>query len=195
MAQLYFRYGAMNSGKTIDILKTKHNYEEQFKHVVCLTPVMDTRAGEGIISSRIGLKAEAQIIRPDDTFEDIVSYVIVDGVTPQCVLVDEAQFLSRKNVHELARIVDEYGIPVICYGLKNDFANHLFEGTAELLLFADKIEEIKTICYYPQCNHKAIMNARFIDGHQVTEGEQIMIGDSEYHSVCRRHYFHPPVEG
>lgn len=194
MAQLYFRYGAMNSGKTIDILKTKHNYEEQAKRVVCLTPIKDTRAGEGVISSRIGLQAQAQVIRPDDTLEKIVNYIMPEGVKPQCVLVDEAQFLSRENVRDLAQIVDDYGIPVICYGLKNDFANHLFEGTAQLLLFADKIEEIKTICYYPQCNHKAIMNARFVDGKQVTEGEQIMIGDSEYHSVCRKHYFHPPID-
>ncbi|MGK0550717.1 thymidine kinase [Enterococcus faecalis] len=189
MAQLFFKYGAMNSGKTIEILKVAHNYEEQDKPVVIMTSGLDTRDGVGMVSSRIGLKREAIPI-----FEETNVYDVVCGLadTPYCVLVDESQFLSKHHVIEFARVVDELGIPVMAFGLKNDFRNELFEGSKYLLLFADKLEELKTICWF--CHKKATMNLHYIDGKPVYEGDQVQIGGNEaYYPVCRRHYFYPEL--
>lgn len=188
MAQLYYKYGTMNSGKTIEILKVAHNYEEQGKPVVIMTSSLDTRDGFGIVSSRIGMKRQAI---PINDQMDIYAYV--DGLVqkPYCVLIDECQFLSKGNVYDLARVVDDLGVPVMAFGLKNDFQNELFEGSKYLLLLADKIEEIKTICQY--CSKKAIMQLRMKDGVPVYAGEQIQIGGNEtYIPVCRKHYFQPP---
>ena len=143
MAQLYYRYGTMNSGKTIEILKVAYNYEEQGKGVVIMTSALDTRDGVGYVSSRIGMKRPALAI--EDT-TDIFGYIRDLPEKPYCVLVDEAQFLKRHHVYDLARVVDELDIPVMAFGLKNDFRNELFEGSKYLLLLADKIDEIKTIC-------------------------------------------------
>ena len=140
MAQLYYKYGTMNSGKTIEILKVAHNYEEQGKGVVIMTSAIDTRDGFGVVSSRIGMKREAIAIE-DDT--DIFGYIQGLEEKPYCVLVDEAQFLKRHHVYDLARVVDELDVPVMAFGLKNDFRNELFEGSEHLLLLADKIEEIR----------------------------------------------------
>lgn len=190
MAQLYYRYGTMNSGKSIEILKVAHNYEEQGKPVVLMTSAVDTRSGYGNISSRIGLARQAVPIHPDT---DIVAFVQGMETKPYCVLVDECQFLSKKNVYDLARVVDDLKVPVMCFGLKNDFQNKLFEGSYHLLLLADKIEEIKTICQF--CSKKATMVLRTEDGRPVYEGEQIQIGGNEtYIPVCRHHYFHPEVK-
>lgn len=194
MAQFYFKYGAMNSGKTIEILKVAHNYEEQGKKVLLFTSALDTRAGQGMIASRIGLERKAKIIGNDtDVFADVKRIQEEQG-TIHCVLVDEAQFLEKKHVYQLAQIVDELEIPVMAFGLKNDFRNEMFEGTKHLLLQADKIEEIKTICWF--CEHKATMNLHYIDGKPVYDGEQIQIGGNEaYYPVCRKHYHHPkPIE-
>ena len=151
MAQLYFRYGTMNSGKSIEILKVAYNYEEQGKPVVLLTSRLDDRDEVGYISSRIGMRRKAYPIGNDtDIFLD---YIDATSPRPYCVLIDEAQFLTRANVYDLARIVDELDIPVMAFGLKNDFQNNLFEGSKYLLLLSDKIEEIKTICHY--CSRKA----------------------------------------
>lgn len=189
MAQLYYKYGTMNSGKTIEILKVAHNYEEQEKPVVIMTSAIDTRDGFGIVSSRIGMRREAVAIE-DDT--DIFGFVEKIAPKPYCVLIDEAQFLKRHHVYDLARVVDELGIPVMAFGLKNDFQNNLFEGSKQLLLLADKIEEIKTICQY--CSRKATMVLRVENGQPVYEGNQIKIGGHEsYISVCRRHYFRPEL--
>lgn len=187
MAQLYFRYGAMNSGKTIEILKVAHNYEEQGKHVIIMTSGLDNRDGLGKVSSRIGMKRDAQPIFPEtDIYSEISGHV----KNISAILVDEAQFLTRDNVLQLTKIVDQLHIPVLAFGLKNDFQNHLFEGSEALLLFADKIEEIKTICWF--CGRKAIMNLRVNDNGPVYEGEQVQIGGNEsYYPVCREHYFHP----
>ncbi|WP_010580616.1 thymidine kinase [Liquorilactobacillus vini] len=190
MAQLFFRYGTMNSGKSIEILKVAHNYEEQHKRVVLLTSAIDNRTQVGEIASRIGLKRSAlpifdqtnlfKIIKDDQQKHDLA-----------CVLIDEAQFLKRHHVEELARIVDELKIPVMTFGLKNDFRNELFEGSKYLLLYADKIEEMKTICWF--CGKKAIMNLRIDNGQPVYSGAQIKIGGNEsYYPVCRHHYLHPP---
>lgn len=189
MAQLYYRYGTMNSGKTIEILKVAHNYEEQGKPVVIMTSALDTRDGFGLVSSRIGMRREALPISPDT---DI--YACIDGLPekPYCVLIDEAQFLTKANVYDLARVVDDLDVPVMAFGLKNDFQNHLFEGSRELLLLADKIEEIKTICQY--CSKKATMVLRTENGKPVYQGQQVQIGGNEtYIPVCRKHYFHPEI--
>lgn len=193
MAQLYFKYGTMNSGKTIEILKVAHNYEEQGKRVLIMTSAVDTRDGVGMVSSRIGMRREALAI--DDDF-DVFGFIQEEQKQEElyCVLIDEAQFLKRHHVFALARVVDELDIPVMAFGLKNDFRNELFEGSKYLLLFADKIEEIKTICHY--CSKKATMVLRMQDGHPMYDGEQIQIGGNEtYVSVCRRHYFNPELEG
>ncbi|WP_286006585.1 thymidine kinase [Ligilactobacillus aviarius] len=189
MAQLFFRYGAMNSGKTIEILKVAHNYEEQHKHVVILTSGLDNRDEVGYVSSRIGLRRPAiPIFDETDVYKIVALKQNID-----CVLVDEAQFLKKHHVIELTRIVDELGIPVMTFGLKNDFRNQLFEGSEYLLLYADKIEEMKTICWF--CAKKATMNLRIHDGKPVYDGEQIMIGGNEaYFPVCRKHYVNPPLE-
>ena len=190
MAQLFFHYGAMNSGKSIEILKVAHNYEEQDKHVVLMTSGIDTRSGVGEISSRIGLRRDAFPIF-DDT--DIYAVIKQAETNPACVLIDEAQFLKKHHVLELAKLVDELGIPVMTFGLKNDFRNELFEGSKYLLLYADKIVEMKTICWF--CKHKALMNLRVHNGKPVYEGEQVQIGGNEsYYPVCRRHYFNPLIE-
>lgn len=189
MAQLFFRYGAMNSGKTIEILKVAHNYEEQGKAVIILTSGLDNRYGEGLVASRIGMSRPAHPIFADTDVFELVDSLNQDAYA---VLIDEAQFLTRENVLQLTRVVDELKIPVLAFGLKNDFQNHLFEGSEALLVFADKIEEIKTICWF--CGRKASMNLRVTDGKPVYEGEQVQIGGNEsYYPVCREHYFHPQL--
>lgn len=189
MAQLYYKYGTMNSGKTIEILKVAHNYEEQGKPVVIMTSALDTRDGFGIVSNRIGMRREAIPISND---MDIFTFIAQLEEKPYCVLIDESQFLSKQNVYDLARVVDKLNVPVMAFGLKNDFQNELFEGSKYLLLLADKIDEIKTICQY--CSKKATMVLRTENGKPVYEGAQIQIGGNEtYIPVCRKHYFHPPV--
>ena len=190
MAQLFFKYGAMNSGKTIEILKVAHNYEEQDKPVVIMTSGIDTRSGIGTVYSRIGLERDAIPI-----FDETDLYHLVKdlGYQPYCILIDEAQFLKKHHVLAFTKIVDELGIPVMAFGLKNDFRNELFEGSKYLLLYADKIEEMKTICWF--CHKKATMNLHYIDGKPVYEGDQVQIGGNEaYYPVCRKHYFHPGIK-
>ena len=195
MAQLFFRYGAMSSGKTIEILKVAHNYEAQGRRIALMTSGLDNRSGVGTVASRIGLHRKAIPITSEmNLFEYIKKmndHDLADGDGKlACVLIDEAQFLKRHHVLECAKIVDDLNIPVMTFGLKNDFQNHLFEGSENLLILADKIEEMKTICHY--CGHKATMNLRVNNGKPVYEGEQVQIGgDESYYPVCRYHYFHP----
>lgn len=195
MAQLFFHYGTMSSGKTLEILKDAHNYEAQGRKIVLMTSGIDNRSGVGVIASRIGLHREAV---PIEREMDVFAYIKKINVREEkrgdgpiaCVFIDEAQFLERHHVFECAKIVDELGIPVMTFGLKNDFQNNLFEGTKNLLIVADKINEIKTICHY--CGRKATMNLRIHNGKPVYEGEQVQIGgDESYYPVCRFHYFHP----
>lgn len=189
MAQLFFKYGAMNSGKSMDILKVAHNYEEQGKPVLLMTSGVDDRSGQGMIASRVGLEREVTPIYEQTDVFDLIKQI---DHRIYCVLVDEAQFLKRDHIFQLAKVVDELNIPVMAYGLKNDFRNELFEGSKYLLIYADKIEEIKTICWF--CSHKALMNLRINNGKPVYEGEQIQIGGNEsYYPVCRKHYFHPDL--
>lgn len=187
VAQFYFKYGSMNSGKTIEILKVAHNYEEQGKNVVIMTSALDTRAGVGVVASRIGMQREAIAITEE---MNVYDYIAGLSLKPYCVLIDEAQFLTKQHVYDFASVVDELKVPVMAFGLKNDFRNDLFEGSKHLLLLADKLDEIKTICQY--CSKKATMVLRTVDGEPVYEGEQIQIGGNEtYIPVCRRHYFRP----
>ena len=190
MAKLYFKYGTMNSGKSIEILKVAHNYEEQGKPVVIMTSAIDNRDEIGVVSSRIGMREQAV---PIDEQLDVFDYVAGLSPKPFCIMIDEAQFLSKKNIYDFAKVVDELGIPVMAFGLKNDFQNQLFEGSKYLLLLADKIEEIKTICWF--CSKKATMVLRTKDGEPVYEGSQIQIGGNDsYLPVCRKHWFKPDLE-
>ena len=185
MAQLYYRYSTMNAGKSIDLIKVAYNYEERGQTVMCLIPAVDDRYGVGVITSRIGVQREATAVG-DDT--NILELFMKENERQHidCVLVDECQFLKKHHVQELVEIVDSCNTPVICYGLKNDFRNELFEGSYYMLVYADKIEEIKTICW---CGRKATMVARVVDGKIVKSGDQIVVGGNDlYVSLCRKHY-------
>lgn len=183
MAKLHFHYGAMNSGKSAMLLQVKHNYEEQGMSVVLCTPQIDDRAGCGIVQSRIGLRSQAlTFTNLTNFFTDLVS--IRKGRT-NCVIIDEAQFLTEQQVLELARIVDQYDIPVMCFGLRTDFQGKFFSGSKALMEIADSLIEIKTIC---RCGRKATMVVRSVNGTPTREGAQVQIGDQEYVSVCRKHY-------
>ena len=185
MAQLYYRYSTMNAGKSIELIKVAYNYEERGKRVLTLAPSVDDRYGMGLITSRIGLQREAVIVNDDTNILDLF-IERNDDKKIDCILLDECQFLRKHHVEELAEIVDSYDVPVLAYGLKNDFRNELFEGSYYMLIYADKIEEIKTICW---CGRKAIMVARVVDGKIVKQGKQIQIGGNEmYVSLCRKHY-------
>lgn len=190
MAQLFFKYGAMNSGKSIEILKVAHNYEEQKKPVLIFTSGIDTRDEIGVVSSRIGLRRKAIAIF-DDT--NIFDYVKNYDENPYCILIDEVQFLKKEHVLQLTQIVDELDIPVMGFGLKNDFQNELFEGSRYMLIHADKIEEMKTICTF--CHKKATMNLRVDEnGKPIYTGDQIQIGGNDtYYPVCRKCHRNPPL--
>lgn len=177
MAKLYFRYGAMGSSKTANAIMVRYNYLERGGRVLMLKPRLDTRDGERMVRSRSGLSAPCAYVEE-------LEGMVVRGY--DCVIVDEAQFLTRAQVLKLVEIVDEAEVPVICYGLRADFRGELFEGSACLLAWADTIEEIKTVCW---CGKKATCNARVQDGRVVKEGEQILLGGNEaYVSLCRRHW-------
>ncbi len=185
MAQLYFRYSTMNAGKSIEVIKVAHNYEERGKNVLVMTSAIDDRYGIGKITSRVGVSRDAHII--DDEANIMKLFLEEHRKKPiDCVLVDESQFLKKHHIEEIAEIVDSCNVPVLCYGLKNDFRNELFEGSYYLLVYSDKIEEIKTICW---CGKKATMVARLVDGKFVKTGEQIQVGGNDmYVSLCRKHY-------
>lgn len=190
MAKLYYRFGQMNASKSIQLLTVAHNYEEQGKKVTLFTPSIDERFGHGRIASRVGIAKDA--IAVDDTTD---LFTIVASELPDCVLVDEVQFLRAYHIRQLARVVDELNIAVIMYGLLKDYRNEFFEGSQSAILWADQIEEIKTICADPSCNRKATMILKLKDGVAVYSGEQIEVGGNDlYRSVCRRHYFHPNLE-
>lgn len=189
MAKLYFRYGAMGSSKTANALMVKYNYEEKGQIPVLLKPRTDTRDGERLIRSRIGLEDKCSFV--DEFLEEMKT----EGSSVQmalkekklaAVIVDEAQFVSAEEVDLLSDIVDFYDIPVLCYGLRTDFTSHLFEGSKRLMEIADIIEEVPTVCW---CGRRAHYNTRIKDGKVVRTGEQIMIGGNEsYVSLCRKHF-------
>ena len=187
MAKLYFYYSAMNAGKTTTLLQSAYNYAERGMRTLVLTPRLDRRAGEGVVASRIGLKARASIF---DTGDDLMERIRAD-ITARgkldCVLVDEAQFLSKSQVWQLTDVVDKLDVPVLAYGLRTDFRGELFEGSQHLLALADKLEEIKTICH---TGRKATMVVRVDDhGRAVKDGPQVEIGGNDrYVSVSRAEF-------
>lgn len=185
MAKLYFRYGAMGASKTSNALMVEYNYRERGRNALIFKPSLDVRDGVDVVKSRIGLQKRAHLIFCDtDVFAKISEMDSKSKI--DCVIVDEAQFLSGVQVMQLCRIVDELGVPVIAYGLRTDFAGNLFPGSERLLAMADTIEEIKTVCW---CSKKATMNARILNGKVVKEGEQIMLGGNEsYIALCRKHW-------
>ncbi|HTX67518.1 MAG TPA: thymidine kinase [Opitutaceae bacterium] len=186
MAKLYFYYSSMNAGKSTVLLQSSYNYRERGMHTLMLVPAIDDRAGVGRVQSRIGLGADAGSFAPG---EDLFARVKAEHAAQPlaCVLVDEAQFLSRIQVRQLSDVVDTLDVPVLCYGLRTDFQGNLFPGSAELLAWADTLTEIKTICH---CGRKATMVLRLdAEGRVVRRGAQIQIGGNDrYVSVCRRHF-------
>ncbi|KPP86344.1 MAG: thimidine kinase Tdk [Rhodobacteraceae bacterium HLUCCA08] len=186
MAKLHFHYSTMNAGKSTVLLQAAHNYRERGMDPYLLTAQVDTRAGQGRIASRIGITAKADTFSPHDDLYRKVEARLAAGPCA-CIFVDEAQFLSRDQVWQLARVVDDLGIPAMCYGLRVDFMGQLFPGSAALLALADDLREVRTICH---CGRKASMVVRMAaDGRVITGGDQVQIGGNEsYVSLCRRHW-------
>ncbi|MFG6459834.1 thymidine kinase [Roseateles sp. BYS96W] len=183
MARLWYRYAAMNAGKTSSLLQVAHNYEENGEKVLLLTSALDDRDGPGLISSRIGLKREAATYTSSTNFLERLKDVEV-----ACVLIDEAQFLTVDQVRQLHRWVHTNDSPVMCFGLRSDFRGDPFPGAAMLLTLADNLEEIRTAC---RCGKKATMNIRIDEaGERVQEGDQVLIGgNSRYRQVCARCFY------
>ena len=177
MAKLYFRYGAMGSSKTANAIMVQYNYHERGQEVLMVKPRLENRDGARTVMSRSGLRTEC-------TFMEELTDEMVSGVG--CVIVDEAQFLTKAQVSYLVHVVDDLNVPVIAYGLRTDFQGNFFEGSLWLMAWADTIEEVKTICW---CGKKAICNARVVNGRVVKEGDQILLGgNGQYVSLCRRHW-------
>ncbi|MGY1519257.1 thymidine kinase [Luteimonas sp. A482] len=187
MAKLYFYYSAMNAGKTTTLLQSAHNYRERGMRTLILTPRLDHRSGSGTVASRIGLTAEGVAFERDDDLQARVERDIAANGRLHCVLVDEAQFLTRAQTWQLGEVVDALRVPVLCYGLRTDFRGELFEGSQYLLAWADEISEIKTICH---SGSKATMTVRVDEqGFAVSEGPQVEIGGNErYVSVSRAEF-------
>jgi len=186
MAKLYFHYSTMNAGKSTLLLQAAYNYHEQGMQTYLLTAELDDRGGEGRIASRIGIGQGADLFTPGENLFAKVEARLASGPIA-CLFVDEAQFLEVDQVWQLARVVDDLGVPVMCYGLRVDFQGQLFPGSAALLALADEMREVRTICH---CGKKASMVARKgADGRVVTAGDQVQIGGNEtYVSLCRRHW-------
>lgn len=192
MAKLYFHLSTMNAGKSTLLLQASHNYREGGMQTYLITAQFDNRAGDGRIASRIGIGEPADTFTAgEDLFDKLKTRFSQDKIA--CVFIDEAQFLSKEQVWQLARAVDDLGVPVMCYGLRVDFQGNLFPGSAALLAWADEMREVRTICH---CGRKATMVIRRgPDGRALKEGEQVVIGGNEtYVSLCRRHW-REAVEG
>ena len=188
MAKVYFRYAAMNAGKSTQLLQVRHNYHERHQRTLLLKPHVDNREGEDLIAPRIGnisAKVDA-ILHPDTRVRELVEQDVAVRGRLDCVLVDEAQFMTAAQVLELCQVADFMDIPVMCYGLRADFRAELFPGSGALMALADAIEELKTICW---CGRKATINARILEGHVLREGPQVLVGGNEtYTSLCRKHW-------
>jgi thymidine kinase len=193
MAKLYFKYGTMGSTKTMNLLTTAYNLEEKGISVMCMKPSVDTRDGLEVIKSRIGIEKGCVIIYPDsDLYKSIQNIRSVEAATfkpiTNWILVDEAQFLSKEQINSLAKVVDDFNVNVMCFGLRTDFKSNLFEGSKRLFEIADSIEELKSIC---ECGKKTIINARIDEnGNVITDGNQIEIGGNDkYVSMCRKCWY------
>ncbi|KTC86548.1 thymidine kinase [Legionella brunensis] len=187
MAKLYFYFAAMNAGKSTLLLQASYNYRERGMQTLLYTPAVDTRYEQGLIHSRIGLSEQALTFHPEDNLYLQVSQRREDGQVFACILIDEAQFLTRNQIYQLTDITDRLKIPVLAYGLRTDFRGELFEGSQYLLAWADELVEIKAICH---CGRKATMNLRINEhGQAISEGEQLLIGGNEaYATTCRLHF-------
>lgn len=186
MAQLYFYYSAMNAGKSTSLLQSAYNYKERGMRAIIFTAAVDDRYEVGKVTSRIGLQADAQLYRSEDNLYQAIS--LLHNEKPlDCVFIDEAQFLTKTQVSELIEVVDELDIPVLAYGLRTDFLGETFEGSHYLLAWADKLFELKTVCY---CGRKANFVVRLDEnGNAVTSGNQVEIGGNDrYESMCRKHF-------
>ena len=186
MAKLYFHYSTMNAGKSTLLLQAAHNYREGGMATYLVTAQFDNRSGQGRIASRIGIGEDADTFAPgEDLYTKIAARLALGPLA--CVFIDEAQFLSKEQVWQLARAVDDLKTPVMCYGLRVDFQGNLFPGSAALLAWADEMREVRTICH---CGKKATMVIRRgLDGRALTAGEQVVIGGNEtYVSLCRKHW-------
>lgn len=189
MSKLYFRYGAMNSGKSTHLMQVAYNYEERGMKVIILKPKVDKKGGDTLVS-RLGVnrKVDLMVSEEDNVFQVIENY-LKENKQIDCILVDEVQFMKSKQIDELFQIAIKLDIPIICYGLRTDFKMDGFEGSARLLLLAHSIEEMKTIC---ACGQKAIFNGRKINGRFVFEGQQIAIDEQDdvrYESLCGDCYY------
>ena len=184
MAKLYFYYSAMNAGKSTVLLQSSHNYHERGMKTLLLTPAINQRDGMGKIASRIGLTKDAESFKQEDDLRLLI-HRTHEQAPIACVLIDEAQFMTRPQVEQLAKVADQAGIPVLCYGIRTDFKGNLFPGSAALLGWADNLIELKTICH---CGRKATMNLRTdAEGEPIKEGEQVEIGGNErYVAMCRK---------
>lgn len=182
MAKLYFRHGTVGSAKTLNLLAVAHNYRAQGKKVLLLKPDLDTRFGKEQIKSRAGLEMQADILVSD---EESLRGIDYSGIS--CILVDEAQFLSKKVIDELRKITLEWGLPILCYGLRTDFKSNVFEGAKRLMELADSIEEVKATCHF--CNRKSIMNLKHVNGVATNEGPSVELGAEEkYFPACYKCY-------
>jgi len=186
MAKLYFYYSSMNAGKSTALLQSSYNYRERGMNTLVLAPHLDDRYGVGRVTSRIGLESEATTFRTTDDLYQIVSVYIKEDPL-HCVLIDEAQFLTRDQVFQLGEVTDSLNVPVLAYGLRTDFQGEPFDGSKYLLAWSDNLKEIKAICH---CGSKATMVIRLdIDGNAITSGTQVEIGGNDrYVSMCRRHF-------
>ena len=186
MAKLYFYYSSMNAGKSTALLQSSYNYRERGMSTLVLVPKFDDRYGIGKVTSRIGLETAATTFAVDEDLLRLVSKRFNDGPL-HCVLIDEAQFLTKEQVHQLGEVTDELNIPVLAYGLRSDFQGEPFEGSKYLLAWADNLKELKAICF---CGSKATMVIRLAeDGNAITQGSQVEIGGNDrYVSMCRKHF-------
>ena len=184
MAKLYFKYGAMGSSKTAQALITKYNYEENGLRVWLIKPSADTRDGATVLRSRIGLQAQVEVITPD--MDIYLHFRRIQAGNCDAVIVDECQFMTPQQIDQLRTVVNDYDVPVMCFGLRTDFQTRLFPGSLRLMEVADTIQEIKTIC---DCGAKATVNARISDGYIVTEGAQVVLGGNDsYIAMCHKCY-------
>jgi len=186
MAKMYFYYSSMNAGKSTALLQSSYNYRERGMNTVVMAPSLDDRYGVGKVTSRIGLESEATTFKPDDNLFDIIEAMVVDEPL-HCVLIDEAQFLTKDQVFQLGEVTDNLNIPVLAYGLRTDFQGEPFDGSKYLLAWSDNLRELKAIC---DCGSKATMVIRMDEsGEPVREGSQVEIGGNDrYVSMCRKHF-------
>lgn len=188
MSKLYFRYGAMNCGKSTNLLQVAHNYEERGMKIIIIKPKTDTKGGNKVVS-RLGVTREVDLLieEKQNIFKEVQMWISEKGAI-DCILVDEAQFFKKEHIDELFHVAVKLDIPVICYGLRTDFQMNGFEGSSRLLLLAHSIEELKNIC---NCGKKALLNGRMINGKYVFEGKQVAIDKEdnvEYHALCPKCY-------